>query len=254
MSWPPAGGAGPDLLTLASAALLIGISKGGLGGPLPTMLATLMLTQRGSVATAVALATPMLMVGDAFAMYSYWRTWDRTHAAALIPSGVVGVMIGLWALRGLPDRTLRVGLGLAGLVVVGYKIFSHWRGREHYQRRAWHGPIAGLLSGVSSGMLNAGGPPITSYLLLQPITPTVFMGTTTLFFAIINLLKVPGSLAAGVVTVPALVWSLAFCPLVALGVYAGRWFIARVHPEVFDRIMTAVLVAACVWLIATAYM
>ena len=240
-------------LTLCGAALLIGLSKGGIGGPLPTMLATLMISQRVSVATAVALAVPMLMVGDAFALYTYWGTWDRRHSWALIPGGAVGVAIGLFMLRGLPDRSLRVGLGVAGLIVTGYKIFSHWRGPEHHQHREWHGPVAGLLSGAASAMLNAGGPPITSYLLLQPITPTVFMGTNTLFFAVINLLKLPGSLAAGVVKPTALAWSLAFCPLVALGVYLGRFFIARIEPRVFDHIMTAVLVIACVWLIATAY-
>ena len=43
-----------DALTLCGAALLIGLSKGGIGGPLPTMLATLMISHRVSVATAVA--------------------------------------------------------------------------------------------------------------------------------------------------------------------------------------------------------
>ncbi|HTV00872.1 MAG TPA: sulfite exporter TauE/SafE family protein [Luteitalea sp.] len=243
-----------DAATLAVAALLIGFSKGGLGGPLPTMMATLLLSQRASVATAVALATPMLMVGDAFALYTYWGTWDREHSRALVPAGMVGCIIGLFLLRGLPDRSLRVGLGVAGLIVVGYKIHSHWRGREHYVRQPWHAPLAGLLSGISSGMLNAGGPPITSYLLLQPITPIVFMGTNTIFFAIVNLLKVPGSLAAGVVTGKALAWSLAFCPLVAIGVFLGRYFIARVDAKMFDRIMTAILIFACGWLIATAYL
>ena len=243
-----------DALTLCSAALLIGLSKGGIGGPLPTMLATLMISHRVSVATAVALAVPMLMVGDAFALYTYWGTWDRKHTWALIPAGAVGVGIGLFLLRGLPDRSLRVGLGVAGLVVTGYKIFSHWRGREHHQHRAWHGPLAGLLSGTASAMLNAGGPPITSYLLLQPITPTVFMGTNTLFFATINLLKLPGSLAAGVVEPSALAWSMAFCPLVAIGVFLGRYVIARIDAKVFDHIMTIVLVIACAWLIATAYL
>jgi len=247
-------GVGHDFTILAAAALLIGLSKGGIGGPLPTMLATLMISQRASVATAVALAVPMLMVGYAFALYTYWGTWDRKHSWALIPGGVVGVGAGLFLLRGLPDRSLRVGLGVAGLVVTGYKIFSHWRGREHHQHRSWHGPLAGLLSGTASAMLNAGGPPITSYLLLQPISPTVFMGTNTLFFAIVNLLKLPGSLAAGVVEPAALAWSMVFCPLVALGVYLGRYFIKRIHPEVFDHIMTAILVIACVWLIATAYL
>ena len=242
-----------DAAILCAAALLIGLSKGGIGGPLPTLLATLMISQRTNVAAAVALAVPLLMVGDAFALYSYWGTWDRRHAWALIPAGAVGVAVGLFLLRGLPDRSLRVGLGAAGLVVVGYKIFSHWRGREHYRRRAWHGPLAGLLSGAASAMLNAGGPPITSYLLLQPITPTVFMGTNTLFFAVINLLKLPGSLAAGVVQPRAVAWSMAFCPLVALGVYLGRFFVRRVDPQVFDHLMTAVLVVACVWLMATAF-
>lgn len=242
-----------DAAMLGVAALLIGFSKGGLGGPLPTMMATLLLSQRTSVATAVALATPMLMVGDAFALHSYWGTWNREHARALIPAGAVGCVIGLFLLRGLPDRSLRVWLGVAGLIVVGYKIHSHWRGREHYVRRPWHGPLAGLLSGTSSAMLNAGGPPITSYLLLQPITPVVFMGTNTIFFAIINLLKVPGSLAAGVVSGRALVWSLAFCPLVALGVYLGRYIIVRIDALLFDRIMTAILIFACSWLIVTAF-
>ena len=80
-------GAGHDFTILAVAALLIGLSKGGIGGPLPTMLATLMISQRASVATAVALAVPMLMVGDAFALYTYWGTWDRKHSWALIPGG-----------------------------------------------------------------------------------------------------------------------------------------------------------------------
>lgn len=243
-----------DAVMLGVAALMIGLSKGGLGGPLPPLLATLMLSHRAGVATAVALATPMLMTGDVFALYSYWKTWDTRHVWALVPAGAAGVAIGLFLLRGLPDRSLRVGLGVAGLVVVLYKVRSQWRGRGHYRQRAWHGPVAGLLGGTSSAMLNAGGPAISSYLLLQPISPTVFVGTSTVFFAWINLLKLPGSLAAGVVSPRAVAWSLSMCPLVALGVYLGRRFVTWVDAAVFDQLMTAILVIACVWLIATAYL
>ena len=52
----------------------------------------------------------------------------------------------------------------------------------------------------------------------------------------------------------ALVWSLAFCPLVALGVYLGRYIIVRIDALLFDRIMTAILIFACSWLIVTAYL
>jgi len=242
-----------DGVALVVAALLIGVSKGGLGGPLPPVLATLLLSQRSNVATAVAVATPMLMTGDVFALYTYWRRWDSRLVRAVLPAGVIGVAVGLFLLRGLPDRTLRVGLGLAGLIVVLYKVHSHWRGGTTERARPWHGPLAGLLAGTSSAMLNAGGPPIAAYLLMQRITPTVFVGTSTLFFAVINLLKLPGSLAAGVVSAGSLLWSLTVCPLVAIGVYVGRRFVLWVDPALFDRLMTIILITACVWLIITAY-
>jgi len=238
-----------DLVSLCAAALLIGLSKGGVGGALPPVLATLILSERSSVAAAVALATPMLIVGDAIALYTYWRRWAAAHVRALLPAGALGVVVGVFLLRGLPDEVLRRTLGLAGLVIVGYKLYVQWHGPERHVHRAWHGPLAGLLGGTSSAMLNAGGPPIAAYLLLQQLSPVTFTATNTAFFSVVNVLKVPGSLAAGLIPPSALVWSVLTCPLVAVGVALGRRFILWVDPRVFDRIMTAILVVACVWLV-----
>lgn len=238
-----------DLLTLCLAAVLIGLSKGGVGGALPPILATLVISERSSVAAAIALSTPMLLVGDAIALWTYWRRWDVRHARMLLPAGAVGVGIGIFLLRGLPDALLRRWLGLAGLIVVGYKLYVQWHGPEHHVHRAWHAPLAGLLGGTSSAMLNAGGPPIAAYLLLQHLSPITFTATNTAFFSVVNVLKVPGSLAAGVISPGALLWPLMVCPLVAAGVLVGRRFILWVDPRLFDQIMTAILVLACVWLV-----
>lgn len=240
-----------DLLSLCVAALLIGLSKGGVGGALPPVLATLVLSERSSVAAAVALSTPLLTAGDAFALWTYWRRWDRVHVRALLPAGAVGVAIGVFLLRGLPDALLRLSLGIAGLVVVGYKLYTQWRGADSHVHRPWHAPLAGLLGGTSSAMLNAGGPPIAAYLLLQHLSPIAFTATNTAFFSVVNLLKVPGALAAGVIPPSALLWPIAACPLVAVGVAVGRRFILWVDPRVFDRLMTGILVVACVWLIVS---
>lgn len=240
-----------DLVSLAIAALLIGLSKGGVGGALPPVLATLLLSQRSTVAEAVALATPMLMVGDGFALWTYWGRWDRSQVRSLLPAGVIGVGVGVFLLRGLPDDLLRFSLGIAGLVVVGYKLYVQWRGMDSHVHRVWHAPLAGLLGGTSSAMLNAGGPPIAAYLLLQHLSPIVFTATNTVFFAVVNMLKVPGSLAAGVIGPGALLWSVLMCPLVAVGVYIGRRFILWVDARVFDSLMTVILVVACVWLIVS---
>lgn len=241
-----------DLFTLCIAAALIGLSKGGVGGALPPVLATLILSERSSVAAAVALSTPMLIVGDAIALWTYWRRWDVRHARALLPAGAIGVAIGVFLLRGLPDGLLRLSLGLAGLIVVAYKLYVQWHGAEHHVHRPWHAPLAGLLGGTSSAMLNAGGPPIAAYLLLQHLSPVTFTATNTAFFSVVNMLKVPGSLAAGVISPGALLWSALTCPLVAVGVAIGRRFILWVDPRVFDRLMTGILVVACLWLVVSA--
>lgn len=242
-----------DLASLCAAALLIGLSKGGVGGALPPVLATLILSGRSSVAAAVALSTPMLIVGDGFALWTYWRRWDPALVRGLLPAGAVGVGIGVFLLQGLPDELLRLSLGVAGLGVVAYKLYVQWRGADSHVHRPWHAPLAGLLGGTSSAMLNAGGPPIAAYLLLQQLSPIVFTATNTAFFSVVNVLKVPGSLAAGVIAPRALLWALLMCPLVVVGVAIGRRFILWVDPRVFDRFMTVVLVIACVWLIASAW-
>jgi hypothetical protein len=57
------------------------------------------------------------------------------------------------------------------------------------------------LAGAASGIFNNGGLPFNSYLLLQKRPPRLFIATTALFFAILNLVKVPGFLYTGVLNV-----------------------------------------------------
>ena len=80
----------------------------------------------------------------------------------------------------------------------GFKIASDRLASLAYQPRKWHGYFAGWASGFGSTLANVGAPPFTAYLLLQPkMTPRRFVGTTTLFFAVMNLTKVPGFIALG---------------------------------------------------------
>ncbi len=65
-------------------------------------------------------------------------------------------------------------------------------------------------------MFNNGGPPFSSYLLLQKLQPRPFIATTALFFALLNLIKIPGFLYIGVLSVPLLLslwWVFLFIPL-----------------------------------------
>jgi uncharacterized membrane protein YfcA len=227
-------------LVIILAALLVGLAKGGLGGMAGALVSPLFSTIM-PISTAVGLTLPLLMVGDLFALRFYWRKWDMKHIRLLLPAAVIGIVGGALLLTHLPDEVLRRLLGLFSLMVVGYKIGSASLKSLSYAPHDWHGYVAGWTAGFGSALANAGGPPFTAYMLLQKVPPLVFVGTSTLFFAIVNVLKLPIFLTASVIDVPQLVgiaWAL---PLIPLGVWIGRSIVRRMDARVFEWFMLATL-------------
>ncbi|NLX10741.1 MAG: sulfite exporter TauE/SafE family protein [Chloroflexi bacterium] len=231
------------LLILIGISILIGLSKGGLG-PVVVSTVTPLLSLVMPVPQAVATALPLLLIGDVFALRAYWGQWELHHVRLMLPAAVLGVLAGTFLLTSLPDDVLRPVLGLFTLLAVGYKLLSKRFAAAHYHARPWHGYLAGAASGLGSALANLGAPPYTAYMLLQDVSPRLFIGTTTLFFAIVNLLKLPGLIAAGLIDLSALRDVILMLPLVLLGVHMGRRFIEWIDPAVFEWGMIALLVAA----------
>src|SRR5687767_8592375 len=144
---------------------MIGFAKGGFGGlgALLTPILALVLP----VDSAVGVLLPMLMVGDAFAVYMYWKEWDIDLVKRMLPAGAVGALVGTALLAWLPPDRLRIVLGIFVLLLVAYRFISDRIQAMRYEPRSWHAPAAGFLSGLASGMFNNGGPAFSSYLLLQ---------------------------------------------------------------------------------------
>ena len=72
-------------------------------------------------------------------------------------------------------------------------------------------------------MFNNGGPPFNSYLLLQKMPPRLFIATTALFFAILNLIEVPGFLVTGVLKLLSFVSLWWVFPFILLGIWVALW-------------------------------
>jgi len=162
----------------------------------------------------------------------------------MLPTGVVGALAGTFLLAELSPNALRVVLAIFVLLIVAYKFISDRISQWRYQPQAWHAPAAGALAGLASGMFNNGGPAFNSYLLLQKYQPRPFIATTALFFALLNLLKVPGFLYTGVLNVPLLLslwWVFLFIPL---GIVAARWLVTRLNQQAFEWIVIGLLILA----------
>lgn len=228
--------------------LLIGLSKGGLGAFL-AVLAIPLLAQVMPVKDAQSVALPLLIVADWFALWVYRNTWDMRYLWRLLPPAIIGIAVGTALLTSLPDQTLKRIVALFTLMFVIYRLVGDRLMSARYTPRFWHAYVAGAVSGVGSALANVGGPPFTMYMLLQKLDPVTFVGTATLFFAVVNLIKLPGLMLAGVFDLNRLLAVIWVLPVLPLGVWIGGYVVKRVNQRAFERLMLVALVLVALFLL-----
>lgn len=238
----------PLMITVGVAAFLLGLSKAGLGGglgPLVTVLVSVFVPP----ARAIGVLLPLLIVGDVFAVWAHRRSWDRGLIIRLLPSAVVGVAIASFFLGQMSERGLQIFLAVLSIAFVVYRLAeSRIRSFDVRPGAGW-GVAAGFTSGVTSTVAHAGGPPVVVYLLASHTPPITYVATTAVFFAIVNWLKVPGYIAAGLIDVPLIVRLAPFALLTFPGALAGRYLVERVSKAIFDKVVIGLLIVGAVYLL-----
>jgi uncharacterized protein len=228
---------------------LIGLSKGGLGGALGT-LATPLMALVMPAEQVIGLILPLLMITDVFAVFSHWQRWDRRLVLLLIPGSLVGVTAGTYLITAVSGEALRTGLGVIVLFFVVYKVFEkRILGSLTYRPHNWHGVLTGTVAGFSSAMAHTGGPPVTIYLLMQDITPRMFIATSALYFMILNWIKLPYYIFADILHPEQLLQVVWLLPLIPVTVWVGKWAVVRVDRLLFERIIIALLAFSALLLI-----
>lgn len=228
--------------------LLIGLSKGGLGGTLGAV-ATPLMALFMPADQVIGLLLPVLLLADVMGVYSHWGYWDPRLLRLLIPASLIGIAAGTFVVTGVSEDVLRRTVGGIVLLFAVYKILveprlSGWT----YRARPWHGVLAGSVAGFTSTLAHIGGPPIAIYLLMQNQTPRAFVATNALFFAAINWLKVPTYIYADLFDFERLLAVAWLLPLVAVGVWLGKLLSVRIDKVTFERLIVALLVVTAILL------
>lgn len=236
-------------IVIAVLALMIGLSKGGLGGLLGAM-ATPFLSLVVPPDQAVGLVLPLLMIADIFAVSAYWQKWDWYLIRLTLPAATLGVFLGAYFLSTTPTELLRDILGGITILFSLYKLGEKWLlGSRAYQAQAWHGLLAGSVAGFASAISNSGGPPMSMYLLLQKLPTRTFIATSAIFFTVLNWVKVPFFGYSGIFdweTFRTFIWVI---PLLPVGVWIGRWMAGKINQTAFETILVALLFVTGVLLI-----
>lgn len=242
----------PDLLFLlvaSTAALFVGLSKGGL--PSVGMLAVPLLALLISPVKAAALLLPIYIVSDMVGIWLYRREFSARNLKILIPAAMVGIFIGWLLAAQLNDRLVGLMVGLLGL---GFCL-NTWLGPRLRRQPAEGEPkpasvpqglFWGTLSGFTSFVSHAGSPPFQIYVLPQRLSKTVFAGTSTLLFAVINLAKLPPYMQLRPYSVADLQAAAVLVPAALVGTVAGAWLTRRVPERWFFRLVQGTLfVVSC---------
>ncbi|MFN9448704.1 MAG: sulfite exporter TauE/SafE family protein [Rubrivivax sp.] len=219
------------------AAFLLGLSKSGFASGIG-ILAVPLVAQRISVPEAAAITLPWLMAADVMGLQQLWRERDAALLRVLLGAGLSGIALG-WALFGWmsPDQ-VSVMLGVLTMAFLAQRLLLPPSAQGRVAPR-WVGRVLGVVSGFTSFIAHAGGPPIQAYLLPMRLPALKVAGTSAVFFASINLAKVGPYAHLGLWEPRNLLTSLVLLPLAPLGVWLGVKALRRIDNTWFYRLAYA---------------
>jgi uncharacterized membrane protein YfcA len=216
------------------AVTFLGLAKVGFAGV--GLVATPLLSLVIPPVQAIAIVLPILIVQDAVSLWVYWRDWDNWNVKVMTAGAVFGVAAG-WALAAhVSDAQVRLAVGLIALVFVLTYWFAPAPKKERGRPKTASGVFWGGVSAFTSTLSHAGGPPFQIYALPQRMSKLRLVGTSTVFFAIVNYMKLVPFFALGQFSTANIKTSLVLMPLAIATNLLGVWLVRITPTEVFYRI------------------
>jgi len=224
--------------------LISAIGKGGFAGASSNIMVPIMALAL-PVPQAAGIALILLCAMDLSGLRAWWGKWDAQEMRLLLPTSLIGVVLGAGLLGALAPRLV---MGLLGVITLAFLAFRLWQSRAAPPPPAPHSPLKGGLfavtSGITSTLAHAGGPPMQMYLLPRRLPREVFVATNVMLFGIMNYAKLIPYGALGLLDLTNLATALVLLPLCPLGVYLGIWLQRRVPEALFYRLITLALLAS----------
>ena len=257
-------------ILLMVVAALCGIAKTALPGAATVAVALCTAVLPAKESTGAILL--MLMTGDLPAVWSYRRDADFRMLRRLVPAVLAGVGAGALFLHLASNDSTRRLIGVILLLLVAITLTQ----RRSTSRRAPDGASAaqapsppaptletqettttlatpttsgrlarlvyGSLAGFTTMVANAGGPVTSMYFLACRYPVKAFLGTTAWFFFLVNLVKLPFSISAGLVNTTTMSLTAICAPVVIVSALAGRRLAEHMDQRVFEPVIVALTI------------
>jgi uncharacterized protein len=220
---------------------LLGIAKGGIKGLGPVITTMIALVFGSKASTGILM--PLLMVGDLFAVLYYNRHADWKYLWKLFPWMVIGILIGVWYGKELPEELFKRGMAILIFASVVLMWLSERNKGYKVPDNRFLAGIMGGLAGFATMVGNLAGPFSELYFLAVRLPKEAFIGTAAWLFFMTNIVKMPFHIWSWkTVHLQSLSIDIILLPSLLLGLWAGISLVKVIRQEQF-RIIIMILTA-----------
>jgi uncharacterized membrane protein YfcA len=227
------------------AVTVLGLGKGGFIGI--GMIATPLVALAVPPLQGAAILLPILMCQDMISIWTYRHNWSAWNLKVLMSGSLFGIGAATLFASSVSNAAIEVTIGAIGLAFVFYTWLGAWLGprlltglrQDHdkpHRPPVALGMLWGALSAFMSLLIQVGAPPFQIHILPQRLDKLKLVGTSVIFFAFVNWLKILPYFVLGQFSTRNFATSVALLPLAIAANFLGIWLVRKTPQERFYQI------------------
>jgi uncharacterized membrane protein YfcA len=192
---------------------------------------------------------PILVLSDVVAVISYWRVFDVRTLQIMLPGAVVGILLAWLTASWVTENEVRMIVGLISVLFALNYWFRHRLQTEPHGQNVVQGSFWAIVTGFTSFVSHAGGPPFQVYAAPLRLEPQIFAGTSVLLFAIVNAIKTVPYFFLGQFDTANLTASLVLLPISIPATFLGVWLVKKFDVKAFYNVVYVLIFLVGLYLV-----
>lgn len=216
--------------------IILGVSKAGIKGISIVMITSMVFVYGGKGSTGVLM--PLLIMADILAITYYRKHVQWKYLLKLLPAMVVGVLIGTYIGKDLPEDFFK--LSMIGIILFSVGLLLYWEKNppKEVPDNWFFSSFLGLAAGVTTMIGNLAGPFANIYFLSMRMPKNEFIGTAAWLFFIINLIKLPLHIFVWeTVNTESILQTASLVPAMMIGFMLGVAWVKRIKEHSYRQLI-----------------
>jgi uncharacterized protein len=238
-----------NFLFVLTVGLVAGTISGIVGTGSSIMLMPVLIYEYGPKQAVPIMAIAAVMA-NLSRILAWWREVDWRACVAYSLPAVPAAALGARTLLVLPSRAVDIFIGLFLIAMVPVR---HWLGSHRFKLSLWHLATGGAVIGYLTGIVVSTGPLSVPLFLFYGLTKGAFLATEAASSLGMYLSKSITFERFGALTAEVALAGLIAGSSLMFGAFIAKRFVLRLEPEMFRRLMDAIMLAAGLFTLWSAF-